>query len=148
MITVGCADPGDCTSLCDLLAILFTQEAEFTPDSSRQERGLGAILDNPHTGHVLVARRHGRIIAMLTLLYTVSTALGAKVALLEDMVVAEHERGRGVGSQLLEYAIGFAQAQGCKRLTLLTDIDNHLALDFYGKHGFVGSPMRPLRRGL
>ena len=94
---------------------------------------------------VLVARREGRIVGMVSLLFTVSTALGGRVALLEDMVVYPAERGVGVGSRLLREALGLARERGCRRITLLTDGSNDLAKAFYAKHGFAVSGMVPMR---
>jgi ribosomal protein S18 acetylase RimI-like enzyme len=85
---------------------------------------------------------------MVNLLYTVSTALGARVALLEDMVVAPQARGRGLGSALLTHAIAHARSQGCRRITLLTDGVNDSAQRFYARHGFTGSGMVPMRMSL
>ncbi|MBM3620655.1 MAG: GNAT family N-acetyltransferase, partial [Alphaproteobacteria bacterium] len=34
------ASPQDIPALCDLLDLLFAQEADFTPDRAKQERGL------------------------------------------------------------------------------------------------------------
>jgi GNAT superfamily N-acetyltransferase len=135
----------DIPALCELLAVLFSQEAEFSPDPEAQRRGLEQIVRHPEIGHILVAREDGQVLAMLSLLYTVSTALGARVALLEDMVVSPDARGSGVGSRLLEYAVQFARTHGCERITLLTDRDNESAQHFYQKHGISISPMIPLR---
>ncbi len=139
------ATSADIPALSELLAVLFTQEAEFKPDHDAQARGLSAIINYPGTGVVLVARQGGAVVGMVTLLFTVSTALGERVALLEDMVVREHVRGKGAGSQLLAQAIDVARTEGCKRITLLTDGDNHAAQRFYGRHGFALSGMVPMR---
>lgn len=114
----------DIPQLCLLLDQLFAQETEFKPNHEAQSRGLAAIIDNTETGAILVAHQDSQIIGMINLLYTVSTALGSRVAILEDMVVSNEYRGRGVGSKLLNHALDFAQSQGCQRVTLLTDVDN------------------------
>jgi len=142
------ATPADLPALCALLDQLFAQEAEFTPDRAAQMRGLAAIVDDPQVGEILVAVEDGRVRAMVNLLYTVSTALGARVALLEDMVVDAGARGAGLGSTLLEAAIAHAERRGCRRITLLTDGDNLAAQRFYRRHGFQGSSMLPMRRAL
>lgn len=138
----------DIPALCELLAILFSQEADFQPDGEAQCRGLARILGSPETGLILAARQDSRVVGMVSLLYTVSTALGARVALLEDMVVSPEARGSGVGSRLLEQAIQSARRNGCKRITLLTDRANESAQRFYQRHGFGFSAMIPLRLSL
>ncbi|MCP4982320.1 MAG: GNAT family N-acetyltransferase [Gammaproteobacteria bacterium] len=142
-ITTAC--PQDIPQLCELLESLFVQEAEFTPDREAQTKGLVAVIDGKDVGDILVVRRKGRIIGMVNLLYTVSTALGERVALLEDMVVATDARQRGIGSKLIRHAIEFARGKGCRRITLLTDDDNEGAHRFYQRHGFSRSSMVSFR---
>lgn len=138
----------DIPALIDLLFVLFSQEKEFHPDSVAQERGLTRIIRDREIGAVLVAKNEDQIAGMVNLLFTVSTALGERVALLEDMVVIPAARGSGVGSALLAEAMEFARKQGCKRITLLTDRDNEAAQRFYAKQGFSVSGMVPMRLSL
>lgn len=145
MWVIDKASPDDIPALCELLSVLFEQEQEFVPDADAQRAGLSAILDDPKTGIILVAREGQRVLAMVNLLFTVSTALGGRVALLEDMVVAPAVRGAGVGSALLRRAVVLAHDAGCRRITLLTDADNMRAQRFYQQHGFVPSAMLPMR---
>jgi len=142
------ANASDIPALCELLDILFSQEADFTPDREAQSRGLARIIGSPEIGLIVVARQNGRVVGMVNLLYTVSTALGDRVALLEDMVVSPDARGSGVGSRLLQQAIQLARLNECKRITLLTDRINESAQRFYQKHGFDFSAMIPMRLSL
>jgi len=131
-----------------LLRLLFAQEAEFAPDTTAQDKGLRAILDDPSVGQLFVADDGERILGLVNLLYTYSTALGARVALLEDMVVAEEARGSGLGTRLVEAAVDHCRKSGCKRVTLLTDGDNERAHAFYQRCGFARSDMVAFRRVL
>ena len=135
----------DLPQLVELLGHLFEQEAEFTPDAAKQEAALKMILADPKTGKVFVARDGSKVVAMASLLYTVSTAEGGRAALFEDLVVRPDHRQQGIGAQLLEYVIAQARAEGVLRLTLLTDMQNENAQLLYRKLGFVGSPMKPMR---
>jgi ribosomal protein S18 acetylase RimI-like enzyme len=136
----------DINALCDLLTILFSQEAEFKPDRQAQQTGLQAIISNPELGIILLARHNDKVVGMVSLLFSISTALGGRVAILEDMVVLPEQRGLGIGSALLTAAISTARDSGCQRITLLTDSDNEIARGFYEKHGFVRSSMLAFRR--
>lgn len=142
------AQVADIPALCELLSDLFSQEAEFVPDREAQSRGLSRILADESLGTVWVFKDERHIVGMVSVLYTVSTALGAEVALLEDMVVAPSHRGRQIGARLLAHAIADARRRGCLRITLLTDADNARAQAFYARQGFVRSGMVPLRLDL
>jgi len=138
----------DIPIMCDLLAELFAQEVEFSPDASKQASALQQILDNPNVGCLFVAEKDDRIVAMVNILFTVSTALGAMVAILEDVVVAEGHRGDNIGSGLLSYVFKLLQEQGIQRVSLLTDSDNLKAQNFYQQLGFEISTMKTLRKFL
>jgi len=145
---ISIAKESDIPELCELLNILFSQEAEFSPDYTAQARGLSLIIRNPQVGQIFIARMNSQTMGMVSLLYTVSTALGERVCLLEDMVVLPDGRGTGIGSRLVDTAIKFARDAGCKRITLLTDRSNVNAQRFYKNHGFKSSDMLPFRLSL
>ncbi|MDB5271867.1 MAG: GCN5-related N-acetyltransferase [Chitinophagaceae bacterium] len=143
--TIRTATTNDIEALCNLLALLFSLEEEFIVDRDQQRRGLLLILNNPSIGEILVLEKDNIIIGMVNLLYTISTALGAKVVLLEDMVMDTSARGKGLGSELMQAAIAWSRKKECKRITLLTDGMNSSAITFYEKQGFQISEMLPMR---
>ena len=135
----------DLPRLVELLGILFESEAEFSANAEKQRAALHAILSDPAKGKIYVARDGREVVAMCSLLYTISTAEGGRAALFEDLVVAPDHRKRGIGAALLKYVIEQARADGVLRLTLLTDMQNERAQAMYRRVGFVGSPMKPMR---
>ena len=147
-IEISQAGHGDLDQLADLLAELFALESDFHPDREKQLRGLRLILDNPALGRLFVLRGQGRVAGMANALITVSTAEGCRVALLEDVIIHNEYRGKGLGRRLAEHILAWAKAEGMARVTLLADRDNKVALDFYRKLGFEHSHMAVLRRGL
>lgn len=147
-ICVRQATAADVAQLCQLLALLFTQEADFTPDAERQACGLRLIVKQPDVGCVYCAADGDSIVGMVSILFTVSTAEGSRAAWLEDMVVHPSRRGQGIGERLLHEAISGARAAGCSRVTLLTDATNSAAMWLYMRTGFVRSQMVPFRLNL
>ena len=139
------ARPADLPRLVELLGVLFESEAEFAPDATKQRAALQAILADPAKGKIFVAREGRDVLAMASLLYTISTAEGGKAALFEDLVVAPEHRRRGIGAALLKHVVEEARAEGVLRITLLTDMQNERAQAMYRRVGFVGSPMKPMR---
>lgn len=142
---ISIATLAELDELVELLIVLFTQDIEFEPDYAKQKAGLEQIISNPALGEILIMKIDGKVVGMVSLLYSISTALGGKVAILEDMVMSKDFRGKGLGKELLNEAIAFAQKRGCLRLTLLTDFDNETAIRFYQSAGFSLSKMIPLR---
>jgi ribosomal protein S18 acetylase RimI-like enzyme len=145
MKEITLASKADIEELVRLLQVLFTQDIEFEPDYQKQKSGLELIITNPDIGEILVLKMDGKVIGMVSLLYSISTALGGKVAILEDMVIDPDFRGQSFGKELLLEAIGFSKFRNCLRITLLTDFDNDLAIRFYQSVGFTVSKMIPLR---
>jgi GNAT superfamily N-acetyltransferase len=145
MPMISSATSADIPQLADLLALLYAQEAEFTFDREKQARGLRLIVETPACGQIFVARSDGRAVGMVNLLFTVSTAEGGPACWLEDVVVHPDHRGAGLGARLVGHAIEVARSRGYLRISLLTDQTNEAAQRFYSRHGFVASPMTPLR---
>jgi len=136
----------DIPALCNLLKILFEQEEEFCFEQDKQENALKTLLGSPELGHIFVIEISNKIVGMVTILYTFSTALNEKVGILEDMIIAPDHQNQGLGSALIDYALVFAKSQGLKRITLLTDSTNIKAYRFYEKNNFSCSKMVPFRK--
>jgi hypothetical protein len=77
MVTkIEMATTSDIPTLCTLLDYLFSQEVEFKPDHETQSRGLEMILNNNNIGNIFITKKNEKIIGMVILLYTISTAIG------------------------------------------------------------------------
>src|SRR5438128_11026124 len=144
-VVIEPATEADLDELSELLGELFAQESDFRPDKDKQLRGLRLIFEQPNRGRVFVLRRNGSIVGMINLLFTISTAEGGFVVVLEDLVIHKEYQGHGYGTKLLQHAIEFARQKNFLRITLLTDRPNHLAQEFFRRHGFHESSMIPMR---
>ncbi|MDC7243505.1 MAG: GNAT family N-acetyltransferase [Sphaerochaetaceae bacterium] len=138
----------DIERLCELLETLFSFEKEFVPNKEIQKKGLLHILENSDFGTIFIVKVDNHIVGMLNILYTFSTALGSKVAILEDLIIDKEHRGKGYGKKLVDFALEDCKAKGCKRVTLLTDHTNDIAKEFYNKMGFEDSSMVVMRNFL
>lgn len=145
---VDLATQNDLPALADLLYELFSLESDFLPDRNAQLRGLQLILNTPALGRLFVLRIDGNVAGMANALITVSTAQGAPVVLLEDVIVSLSYRSHGFGRLLVEHVCDWAKQQGMTRVTLLADRDNAAALAFYDRLGFAPSAMVVRRRML
>ena len=136
----------DIDILCELLFELFSQEVEFTPNKEVQQKALKTIILNENIGDVYVATINENVVAMVNILYTISTALGNKVAIFEDFIVDRNYRNQGIGENLIDFVFEDLNAKNFSRITLLTDNDNLKAHKFYEKKGFIKSSMVPFRK--
>jgi ribosomal protein S18 acetylase RimI-like enzyme len=64
---------------------------------------------------------------------------GASRGLIEDVRVASHCRSRGIGEQLVQWAVMESRARGCKVVELLTHHTRVDAQRFYERLGFARS---------
>src|SRR5947208_5507730 len=85
----------DLDELSSLLGELFSEESDFRPNKEKQLRGLRLIFEQPNRGRVFVLRRNNSIVGMIKLIFTISTAEGGFVILLEDLVSHKSFRDHG-----------------------------------------------------
>ena len=64
---------------------------------------------------------------------------GSSRALIEDVRVASHCRSRGIGEQLVQWAVAQARARECRLVELLTHNSRVDAQRFYKRLGFAPS---------
>src|SRR2546421_6576079 len=108
-VVIEPATEADLDELSEMLVDLFAQEGDFRPDKEKQLRGLRLIFEQPSRGRVFVLRRGSGIGRMIKLLFTLSTAGGGFVILLEEPVVHREYQGKGYASKLLQHAIDFTK---------------------------------------
>lgn len=136
----------DLPALTELVMDLFSMSAgDFKPDRALQERGLRLILEQPSRGRIAVIRNEDKIFGMVNMLFTISTARGGFVILMEDVVIHPHHRGQGYGTMLVNHVIEFAKQKKFLRITLLTDKISAESQEFFQKQGFKYSNMIPMR---
>lgn len=135
MTTIRPATREDLHSLTTLLEILFTIEEDFQFDRKRQHHGLQMMLAN-HQACILVAESKKELVGMCAGQLLISTAEGGQSLLLEDVVVVEEHRRKGVGKLLIDSITEWAKAKHVSRLQLLADKNNQAALRFYENIGW------------
>jgi GNAT superfamily N-acetyltransferase len=147
-ITIETATLEDLPQLADLLVDLFSLGTDFTPSHSKQLRGLRMILEQPSRGRIFVLRRDAMIFGMVNILFTISTAEGGAVALLEDLVIHKEHRGQDFGYRLLRHALDYCREKDILRITLVTDRGREDAMRFFRANGFKESNLVVMRRFL
>ena len=105
------------------------------------------LIDRDPNIRLMVAEEEGVVVGCLQLCILPGlSSQGAMRGLIEDVRVASHRRSRGIGEQLVQWAVAEAQAKDCKLLELFTHHTRIDAQRFYERLGFhrshVGMTMR------
>ena len=138
----------DLDQVVELVMELFELQDDFDADRKLQRRGLRLILEQPARGRIFVLRNDHKILGMVNLLFTISTACGGMVILLEDFIIHPTHRGQGYGGILVDHVKGFAKDKDFARITLLADKLSADSQKFFQKLGFGYSSMIPMRLNL
>ncbi len=145
MFTCRQAVAQDIPDMIELLRQLFTIEKDFNFYPEKHLVGLWMLFQS-QSSKIFAAEKEGHLVAMCTLQIIISTAEGAKVGMLEDLVVDESCRHEGAGALLLEVATDWAKKSGLKRIQLLADKYNMPALNFYHKYNWTTTNLVDFRK--
>ncbi|WP_369272147.1 N-acetyltransferase family protein [Streptomyces sp. R11] len=90
--------------------------------------------------HLVVAVREGRVIGTLQLTIIPGLSrMGATRSIIEGVRIHTDERGSGLGTQLIEWAVDESRRQNCQLVQLTTDKSRTDAHRFYERLGFTAS---------
>ena len=93
-----------------------------------------------HEGVQFIAREDdGTPIGFATVFWTWSTTIASRIAIMNDLFVAETVRGRRVGEALIAACRDLAREHGAARLEWQTALDNHSGQKLYDRVGGVRS---------
>ena len=95
------------------------------------------ILSDSALGVILVAEEKGRLIGCITLSYPLAIRCSGHYARIEEFIVDEAARGKGIGTMLLEAAIDEAKNMSC--FDLQVNNPSELGKPLYDAHGFMVS---------
>jgi len=124
-----------------VLAQLMTQLMEASGYESRQvppeqiEESLRKMADSD-AYQVLLAEDEGQVVGLLSLSFRHTLFHSAPTAFIDELVVEQGHRRRGVGRQLMAEAIERCRAAGCCEIEVSTERSNEAAQEFYRQHGF------------
>lgn len=83
----------------------------------------------------LLAERDAQAVGLCLYFYSFSTWRGRRGVYVQDIYVADSERGTGLGRRLMAETARRAAAEGASYLRLAVDRENHAAQDFYRSVG-------------
>ncbi|WP_406036658.1 GNAT family N-acetyltransferase [Micromonospora sp. NBC_00898] len=112
---------------------------DFTEVDDAYEKAFADIDADPRN-HLVVADAGGELVGCMQITYIPGLGRhGAERSLIESVRVRSDQRGRGLGREMMTWAIDQARQRGCALVQLTTDKTRADAHRFYRNLGFVAS---------
>jgi GNAT superfamily N-acetyltransferase len=115
MATIRKATPADHPKTIDLLK-QFPPDPELPKLNWDDAAKAFATLVEGHRGCIFVAEEGADIVGVVTLGYSYVLRFGGIYAMIEEFIVTEKMRGKGIANRLLQTAIQEARRMGCPEL--------------------------------
>ncbi|TRV80506.1 GNAT family N-acetyltransferase [Streptomyces sp. 130] len=129
--------------LADIVALLADDplgaQRESPDDLAPYRAALRRLADDPNQ-HLMVAVREERVVGTMQL--TVIPGLsrrGSTRSVIEGVRIHADERGSGLGTRLIQWAVDESRRQGCQLVQLTSDASRTDAHRFYERLGFAAS---------
>jgi GNAT superfamily N-acetyltransferase len=125
----------------DLPAILSLYAQPSVDDgrvlSTEQAQGILARIRSYPEYRIYIAKAEERIVGTFALLIMDNLAhMGAPSGILEDVVVHPDWQGKGIGKQMMKFAVHRCRDTGCYKLALSSNLKREVAHRFYESLGF------------
>ena len=95
-----------------------------------------------------IVRHAGRNVGYVVITLGFSIEYGGRDGFIDDLYLVPEARGRGLGEQLLAFALGQAERLGITTLHLEAEVGNERAISLYREAGFVETGRLLMRRFL
>ncbi|WP_079428662.1 GNAT family N-acetyltransferase [Streptomyces katrae] len=139
-LTIRPATEADLPAIVALLADDPMGATRESPqDLAPYATALKRLADDPHQ-HVVVAVRGERVVGTLQL--TIVPGLsrrGSTRSIIEGVRVHADERGSGLGTRFIEWAVDRSREENCQLVQLTSDVTRTDAHRFYERLGFTPS---------
>jgi GNAT superfamily N-acetyltransferase len=139
MVDVRPATVADQPTLVALLVAQLREHRIDTPPAAIA-RAVAALLARPSRARLLVACVGGTPVGVAAVSFVWPLEHGDRSVWLEELYVVPAERGRGIGTALLEAALRVAAEGGAVAVDLEVDADHERAARLYARHGFQPLP--------
>lgn len=135
-MVIRAAEPNDAVIILALITELAIYEkAKHEVLATEQTIKDSLFGDKANAKALICENEQGRAVGYVIYFYNYSTWLAKKGLYLEDLYVAESERGKGYGKGLLSYLAAKAVAEGCGRFEWSVLDWNTPAIEFYESLG-------------
>jgi PhnO protein len=132
-ITIRSAFKNDSADIARLIVELAGNSGETSPITAEYA---AQYLETPGS-HILLAEEDRRVVGLLSYSIRANLYHAGDTCLIEELIVQESARSRGIGGRLIEALFQRLAGLNCVEVSVTTMPDNQKAVAFYESHGMV-----------
>lgn len=137
MIEIREARLEDLEAIALLLDQLVGVTAQHGPvERASMKNSYETMLCSPEIYRNYLAVEDEGVVGLISLVLYKTLLHAGGTALINELVIVEGARGRGIGRRLVQRAMAVAREQGMDEIEVGTETDNATARRFYGSVGF------------
>jgi GNAT superfamily N-acetyltransferase len=106
-------------------------------DAEAFKKIFSQLLNDPNA-QVMIAEENGQILAFLDLTFRKTLFNRGWTMIIEDLIVDEAHRRKGIGKRLIELCEDIAQEKGCRAIELSSDLHRKKTHLFWEALGYEG----------
>jgi len=117
-------------------------ETESIVSRSTSESAMVRLIDDSSAGRVWIVNVDGNAVGYVVLVFSFSVEFGGRTAFIDELLIDERFRGRGIGREVVDQVIEYARALGVQNLLLEVTESNLPARRLYQSAGFLDRKYR------
>jgi GNAT superfamily N-acetyltransferase len=130
------AKPADVNAIVEMMRGYYAQDGYTFVEKEARAAALMLIRD-PHLGRLFVTCDGGRVVGYVAVALGFSFEYRGREAFVDELLIAQSHRGRGLGREALEVAEAYCREAGVNALHLEVERHRGTALELYRKLGFA-----------
>lgn len=130
------AAPSDLETLLTLMQAYYVYDGHDF-QAAKAHHALSQLLANPTFGLAWLIESDGKMAGYIVICFGYSLEFGGRDCFIDELYLHEPYRGKGIGSQAIEYVVAQCRESGVEAVHLEVMPGNRKAIDFYKRVGFV-----------
>ena len=130
------AEPGDVDAIVAMMRGYYQEDGYTFVDSEARAAAL-MLIGEPTLGRLWVAHEGNTVVGYVAVALGFSFEYRGREAFVDELLIAESHRGRGLGREALEIAEAYCREAGVKALHLEVERHRENALELYRRRGFA-----------
>jgi predicted N-acetyltransferase YhbS len=140
------AKPEDEAQVIALMKKLLIPSCEVAKNWNDEARMFRRIVEDADLGSIFVAEEDGVVAGVTTLSFPAAIRCNGVYSCIEENIVDERFRGKGVGGKLLKAAIAEATARGCDEIQV--NAPSEMGYPLYMRYGFTDAGKKHIKAKL